>query len=114
MTPTILEIKLKVCEVFGIEMADLMSRAKPTNIAMPRLVAYYLCKTYTGHSNEVIGREFHRDHSTVIVGRRRIFKIKEKYPAEVAALVVHFHKLKNRPTLHLNWPKSEQHEKVCD
>lgn len=99
MNPTIEDIKIKVCEVFGITMEQLMSNNRSQKLAAPRCVAYYLCCTYTNQSTIVIGKFLNRDHSTVIVGQKNIFKIREKYPAQIAALVCHFHKLKNRDYL---------------
>ncbi len=68
------EIKKKVAVHFGIKESDLTSKSRVKNIAMARHVAVYLSKELTEKSQSAIGREFHRDHTTVINSIKKIKK----------------------------------------
>ncbi len=66
-TVTIESIQKAICEFFHVRPADLRSKKRSRNIAVPRQVAMYLCRRYTPASFPVIGDRFGgRDHSTVI------------------------------------------------
>jgi len=61
------KIQKLVAEAFGIEFADMMSKARPQRIAFPRQVAMFLARKLSGASLKEIGRAFGgRDHGTVI------------------------------------------------
>lgn len=64
--PTIPEIKAVVAHLSGVTLADIMSARRAAAIARPRQVAMYLAKQLTSHSLPAIGREFGRDHTTVM------------------------------------------------
>lgn len=71
--PTIREIQLAVCKHFGVSMTDLLSPRRTANVARPRQIAFYLCKTLTLHSLPQLGRRFGgRDHSTIHHGVAKI------------------------------------------
>ena len=70
--PTMAQIKKVVAEEFGVTELDLMSDRRASEIARPRQVAYLLCKQLTPHSLPAIGRAFCRDHTTVMLGVRKI------------------------------------------
>jgi chromosomal replication initiator protein len=55
-----------VCEHFGVERSDLLSRRRSRHIATPRQVAIYLCRMHLGTSYPRLGELFGRDHSTAI------------------------------------------------
>ncbi len=60
-------IQKKVCEHHHLGLADMKSRRRPRDIAFPRQIAMYLCRTLTGFSLQEIGDSFGgRDHGTVI------------------------------------------------
>lgn len=59
-------ITTAVCEQFGVERSDVLSRRRSHHIAVPRQVAMYLCRIHLGTSYPRLGELFGRDHSTVI------------------------------------------------
>ena len=68
-----------VTEHFSISMDQMISRSRSSDIARPRQIAMYLCKTMTDSSLDVIGSFLGgRDHSTIIHG---IKKIGDEYDA---------------------------------
>ena len=69
-----------VAKYFNIDKKDLISTKKSNDIAHPRQIAMYLCRTVAGMSLPKIGAEFgNRDHTTVMHAVNKIEKeIKEK------------------------------------
>jgi len=66
-------IQKEVSNFFGIRIQDLKSERKQKNIAVPRQIAMYLARRYTGASFPEIGEKFGgKDHSTVIHAVRKI------------------------------------------
>lgn len=62
-----------VAEHFNISVADILSKKKNKEIAVPRQICMYLCKTYTDYSFQAIGNLMgKRDHSTVLHGHNKI------------------------------------------
>ena len=62
-----------VAEHFNISTAQMISKNRSNNIAKPRQIAMYLCKTMTNTSLETIGALLGgRDHSTIIHGVNKI------------------------------------------
>jgi chromosomal replication initiator protein len=60
-------IQKRVAERYQLRHSDMMSKRRPANIAIPRQIAMYLCRTLTRHSLQEIGDAFGgRDHGTVI------------------------------------------------
>ena len=55
-----------VCERFAVRPAELRSRRRTQNVAIPRQLAMYLCRRMTTASYPRIGELFGRDHSTVM------------------------------------------------
>ena len=55
-----------VCEQFRVRPAELRSRRRTQNVAIPRQLAMYLCRRMTMASYPRIGELFGRDHSTVM------------------------------------------------
>lgn len=60
------DVKKATAEYYSISIADLNSKGKNKNIAMPRQISMYLCRTLTGQSLKSIGQSFSKDHSTVV------------------------------------------------
>ncbi|MER3446183.1 MAG: chromosomal replication initiator protein DnaA [Candidatus Dadabacteria bacterium] len=66
-------IQKEVANFFGIKLQELKSEKKVKNVALPRQVAMYLARRYTGASFPEIGEKFGgKDHSTVIHAVRKI------------------------------------------
>ncbi len=64
---TIEKIQERVVEYFHLRPSDMVSKKRPANIAFPRQIAMYLCRTLTQHALNEIGEAFGgRDHGTVI------------------------------------------------
>jgi chromosomal replication initiator protein len=70
------DIVAAVCNYFSLRPADLRSKRRSRNVAVPRQLAMYLCRRLLHISFPNIGDVFARDHSTVIhassVTERRI------------------------------------------
>jgi chromosomal replication initiator protein len=64
---TIEHIQKVVGEYYNLRVADLKSKSNTRNIAVPRQVAMYLCKTMTKASLPEIGREFGGKHHTTVL-----------------------------------------------
>ena len=70
---TISHIQKVVADYFKITIEDLKSKKRNVNIAKPRHIAMYLCRTETEENFDKIGLEFGgRDHSTVIASCDKI------------------------------------------
>ena len=74
--------KIRVSEIikcvashYNIKVPDLVGKRRTQDIVRPRQVAIYLSKTLTTKSLPDIGREFNRDHTTVIHSLRRVEKL---------------------------------------
>ncbi len=64
---TIEYVQKTVCEYFGLKISEIKAKKRTRDIAFPRQVAMYLCKTLTDSSLNEIGKNFGgKDHSTVI------------------------------------------------
>lgn len=60
-------IKKHVCRHFNIKLSDIESSKRSRNLAFPRQVAMYICRTMTDLSLPKIGDYFgNRDHTTVL------------------------------------------------
>ncbi|MDR2463708.1 MAG: chromosomal replication initiator protein DnaA [Verrucomicrobiales bacterium] len=71
---TMEDVQKKVVEAFDIRMIDMTSKKRPNNIAIPRMVAMYLCRRLlTRKSLQEIGEAFGgRDHGTVLHACKKI------------------------------------------
>jgi chromosomal replication initiator protein len=85
---TIEGIQKVVADYYGLRVADLKSKSNARNIALPRQVAMYLCKTLTKASLPEVGREFGGKHHTTVL--HSINKITALYDQHG-----HFHRLIN-------------------
>jgi chromosomal replication initiator protein len=65
-----------VCDVFGIEPAQLRSDRKGRSLSEPRMLGMWLARKYTRAPWSEIGEFFgRRSHSTVISAHRRVEKL---------------------------------------
>jgi chromosomal replication initiator protein len=66
-------IQRRVAETYDLRLADMTSKRRPANIALPRMVAMYLSRHLTSASLNEIGESFGgRDHGTVLHANRVI------------------------------------------
>lgn len=76
---TVENIQKTVADFYKIKVADMYSKRRPANIAMPRQVAMYLAKELTQKSLPEIGELFGgRDHTTVLHAVRKIAEARSK------------------------------------
>jgi chromosomal replication initiator protein len=70
------DVQKAVCEVFGVEPAQLRSDGKGRALSEPRMLAMWLARKYTRAPWSEIGQFFgRRSHSTVIAANRRVEKL---------------------------------------
>lgn len=70
---TMESIQKRVAEHYDLRLSDLTGCKRPKNIAVPRMIAMYLCRRLTNHSTTEIGCAFGgRNHATVIHACNRI------------------------------------------
>ena len=62
----------EVSRFYSIEENLLRGRLKSNNVVMPRQIAMYLIRELTHQSYKNIGREFGRDHTTVISALQKV------------------------------------------
>ena len=72
-------IQKTVADYYKMKVADMFSKRRPSNIAMPRQVAMYMAKEMTQRSLPEIGELFGgRDHTTVLHAVRKISQLRLK------------------------------------
>ena len=72
-------IQKTVADYYKMKVADMFSKRRPQNIALPRQVAMYLSKELTQRSLPEIGELFGgRDHTTVLHAVRKIQELRTK------------------------------------
>jgi chromosomal replication initiator protein len=64
-------ITAAACEQFGLTPEELLSTARAPRVAWPRQVAMYVARELTDESLPALGRQFRRDHTTVLHAWRR-------------------------------------------
>ena len=69
---TVVDIRKMICRHFQLSRDEICSKSRKRSIARPRQVGMYLARRYTESSLEAIGREFSRDHATVLHSVNRI------------------------------------------
>ena len=73
------DIQKHIANYYNIRMQDMRSKKRSRNIAFPRQVAMYCCKTLTSLSLPEIGECFGgRDHTTVLYATRKIDDLCQK------------------------------------
>lgn len=63
-----------ICRHYKVTQDELKSKLRKRSIAWPRQLAMYLSRHFTDSPLEAIGREFNRDHATVIHSVKQIKK----------------------------------------
>jgi chromosomal replication initiator protein len=67
------DVQKAVCDVFGLEPAQLRSERKERALSDPRMLAMWLARKYTRSAWSEIGQYFgRRSHSTVISAHKRV------------------------------------------
>ncbi len=75
---TVNEIKQRTADYYKVNIADMESRRRTRPVLTARHVAMYLSKQLTRSSLPGIGREFNRDHTTVLKAVRRVEKLRQE------------------------------------
>lgn len=76
---TVENIQRTVADFYKMKVADMYSKRRPANIALPRQIAMYLAKELTQKSLPEIGDLFGgRDHTTVLHAVRKISEARTK------------------------------------
>jgi chromosomal replication initiator protein len=73
---TIRRIRETVASYFDVPIHSLISDRRARDVARPRQIAMYLSRELTPKSLPCIGREFNRDHTTVIHALRQIERLR--------------------------------------
>lgn len=73
---TIARIKEIVTSFYDISMASMDSDRRARSVARPRQIAMFLSRELTPKSLPCIGREFNRDHTTVIHSCRQVERLR--------------------------------------
>jgi chromosomal replication initiator protein len=68
---TVQEIQERTCEAFGVSLVELRSSSRAAQVAWARHVAMYLARELTDATLPAIGREFGRNHTTVMHACKR-------------------------------------------
>jgi chromosomal replication initiator protein len=67
------DVEKLICEVFGVNAADLRSPSRRKAVSIPRSIAMFLARKLTQSAYREIGSYFGgRDHSTVVAAEKRI------------------------------------------
>ncbi len=86
---SVARIREMICSYFSLEPRQICSRSRKQEIALPRQIAMYLSRKYTDSSLQTIGREFNRDHATVLHSVKKIerqMKISSKFRSQMEYL----------------------------
>lgn len=71
--PSVENIQHKVADFYKIKVSDLKSKRRHKNLAVPRQIAMYLCKTHLSVSFPELGNKFGgKDHTTVMHAVQKI------------------------------------------
>lgn len=78
-TITIENIVSHICNLYSLEVNDLLGKKRVKHIAVPRQIAMFLCRKLTDKSLTEIGSSFGgRDHATVIHAYEKIDKMRKE------------------------------------
>lgn len=69
-------IKEFISKQYNLSVDELQSRSRKKILTFPRQVAMYLCRKHTENSLADIGKEFRRDHSTVLHSIKKVTDLK--------------------------------------
>ncbi len=70
-------IEAKVCELFDTEPRLLRSVGRPQNVTRARHMIWWMIRKYLELSLPVIGKEYEKDHTTILTGVRAFEKRSE-------------------------------------
>ena len=71
-----------VCSAYGLSRQELRSKSRKAQNVLARNIAFFLLREHTEMSSTAIGREFNRQHSTVLNG---IAKVERELKAQTAS-----------------------------
>jgi chromosomal replication initiation ATPase DnaA len=54
-----------VAEAFNVTREQILSHSRPEHLVWPRHLAIYLAHIHSGHTQNILGRLFHRDHGAI-------------------------------------------------
>jgi|GEM_PF-6142208 len=80
LAPSLRDIEAAVCARFGLSVEQIRGPDKVRGIARPRQIVMFLAREMTALSYPRIGAHFHRDHTTVLSGERRIRELMLQKP----------------------------------
>ena len=63
---TMEEIQEFVASQFKLDVNDIRSKSRKANVVLSRSIAMHLCRKYTEHTLESVGRAFSRNHTSVL------------------------------------------------
>lgn len=69
---TVERIQEVVAKHYSLTAEDLQRKSRMRDVAFPRQIAMYLCRTLTDLSTTTIGKAFGRDHATVLYACRKV------------------------------------------
>lgn len=72
--PTPAKVIEKVCAFYHVTEAQIRSKVRSLQVALARQIVMYLCKSQLKMPYTAIGKEFNRDHSTVMYAIRKVAK----------------------------------------
>lgn len=81
-----------VADKFGIRIDDILSKSQSRDIALPRQIAMYLCRTELKMPYIKIGSLFARDHSTVMSSIKRIMQGIESNKTDIFETISEFNR----------------------
>ena len=79
--PTCQDIQRVVAEQFDLRLSDMTSRDRSQNVALPRQIAMFLCRSLTRRSLPEIARAFDKTHATVVHACKTVHGRMETDPA---------------------------------
>jgi chromosomal replication initiator protein len=81
VTPAVSAIQEAVCDRYDLTMAELVSARRDKRVAVPRMMAMWLCRQ-ASYTLPEIGRAFGgRHHTTVLSGWWRIERLRQADPS---------------------------------
>ncbi len=71
--PSIEKIQEVVAAHFGMSVAKLTSPTREQKVALPRMIAMYLCRAISGETLQLVANKFNKkDHTTVMAAEKRV------------------------------------------
>lgn len=64
----------KVCEIFRVELDKISSVTRRLDVVLARHMLWWALQEYLGLSSSMLGREYKRDHTSIIRGVRSFEK----------------------------------------